>query len=147
MTRFDSFNLLCFKVIDKANSEFNLKSKEALDIIWRKANLNAQENHLAPTLSLQLLSLPCSFLSLFAFCCCFFLGFFVFLFAFLFHLLFLLSLTLIINCLNDTLLLFHLITIHLVSHLSLSSLVFIISMLIISIFYSLNYTSYQFISL
>ena len=63
--------------------------------------------------------------------------------AFLFHLLFSLSLTLIIGifyCLNYTLLLLHLITTHLVSHLSLSSIVFIISTLIIGIFYCLNYT-------
>ena len=68
----------------------------------------------------------------------------LFVFAFLFHQLFVLSLTLIIGifyCLNYTLLLLHLITTHLVSHLSLSSIVFIISMLIISIFYCLNYTS------
>ena len=39
-----------------------------------------------------------------------------------------------------TLLLLYLITTHLVSHLSLSSVVFIISTLIISIFYCLNYT-------
>ena len=43
---------LTHKIIDKANSKFNLKIKEALDINWRKPNLNAQQNHLAPTLSL-----------------------------------------------------------------------------------------------
>ena len=69
--------------------------------------------------------------------------FFVVDFALLSYLLFSLSLTLVIAtfyCLNYTLLLLHLITTHLVSHLSLSSIVFIISTLIISIFYCLNYT-------
>ena len=35
-----------------ANSKFDLKIKEALHINWRKPNLNAQQNHLALTLSL-----------------------------------------------------------------------------------------------
>ena len=68
----------------------------------------------------------------------------IFFFAYLFHVLFSLSLTPIISlfyCLNYTLLLLHLITTHLVSHLSLSSIVFIISKLIICIIYCLNYTS------
>ena len=47
-----SNNSLCFKIIDRANFKFNLKIKEALHINWRKANLNAQEDHLALTLSL-----------------------------------------------------------------------------------------------
>ena len=47
-----SYNSLCFKIIDKANSKFELKIKEALYINWRKPNLNAQQNHLALTLSL-----------------------------------------------------------------------------------------------
>ena len=51
-TCFDSYSFLCFKIIDKANSKFDLKIKEALDIIWRKPNLNARQNHLAFTLSL-----------------------------------------------------------------------------------------------
>ena len=51
-TCFDSYNSLCFKIIDKANSKFDLKIKEALLIYWRKPNLNAQQNHLALTLSL-----------------------------------------------------------------------------------------------
>ena len=46
-TCFDSYNSLCFKIIDKANSKFNLKIKEALHINWRRRNLNAQQNHLA----------------------------------------------------------------------------------------------------
>ena len=51
-TWFNSYNSLCFKIIDKANSKFDLKIKEALHINWRKPNLNAQQNHLALTLSL-----------------------------------------------------------------------------------------------
>ena len=49
---FDSYNSLCFKIIVKANSKFDLKIKEALHINWRKPNLNAQQNYLALTLSL-----------------------------------------------------------------------------------------------
>ena len=44
--------ILCFKIIDKANSKFDLKIKEALHIKWRKPDLNAQQNHLALTLPL-----------------------------------------------------------------------------------------------
>ena len=51
-TCFDFYNSLCFKIIDEANSKFGFKTKEALYINWRKPNLNAQQNHLAPTLSL-----------------------------------------------------------------------------------------------
>ena len=51
-TCFDSYNSLCFKIIDKANAKFDLKIKEALHINWKKPNLNAQQNHLALTLSL-----------------------------------------------------------------------------------------------
>ena len=54
-TCFDSYNFLCFKIIDKAKSKFDLKTKEALHINSRKPNLNAQQNHLTLTLSLQLL--------------------------------------------------------------------------------------------
>ena len=57
-TCFDSlfvYNSLCFKTIDKANSKFDLRIKEALHINWKKPNLNAQQNHLALTLSLELL--------------------------------------------------------------------------------------------
>ena len=110
-------NSLSFKIIDKANSKFDLKIKEALHIKWRKPNLNAQENHLALILSLYLASSLCSFLSLF----------FV---AYLFYRLVLLSVALIISifyCLINTSLLLHFITTHLVSHLSLSSIIFIIS--------------------
>ena len=51
-TCFDSYNSLSFEIIDKANSKFDLKIKEALNINWRKPNLNAQQNHLSVTLSL-----------------------------------------------------------------------------------------------
>ena len=63
-TCFDSYNSLCFKIIDKANSKFGWEIKEAFHINWRKPNLNAQQNHLA----LSFCS-PCSFVSLFFFCC------------------------------------------------------------------------------
>ena len=49
-TGFDSYNSLCFKIIVKANSKFDLKIKEAVHINWRKPNLNGQQNHLALTL-------------------------------------------------------------------------------------------------
>ena len=49
---FDSYNFLCFKIIEKGNAKFDLKIKEALQIHWRKPNLNAQLNHLCLTRSL-----------------------------------------------------------------------------------------------
>ena len=51
-TCFESYNSLCFKIINKVNFKFNLKIKEALHINWRKPNLDAQQNHLALTFSL-----------------------------------------------------------------------------------------------
>ena len=51
-TCFDSCKSLSFKIIDKANSKFDLKIKEALHINWRKPYLNAQQNYLVLTLSL-----------------------------------------------------------------------------------------------
>ena len=42
-TCFDSCNSVYFKIIDKANSKFDLKIKESLHINWRKPNLNAQQ--------------------------------------------------------------------------------------------------------
>ena len=51
-TCFESYDSLCFKIIDKANSKFVLKIKEALHINWRKPNLNAQQNFLSLTLLL-----------------------------------------------------------------------------------------------
>ena len=41
-TCFDTYNSLCFKIIDKANSKSNLKIQEALHINWRKPNLNVK---------------------------------------------------------------------------------------------------------
>ena len=49
---FDSYKSICFRIIDQANSKFDLKIKETLHINWIKSNLNAQENHLAFTCSL-----------------------------------------------------------------------------------------------
>ena len=43
-------------LIAKANSKFDLKIKETLHISWGKPNLNAQQNHLALTFSLQFAS-------------------------------------------------------------------------------------------
>ena len=51
-TCFDSYNSLCFKIVDKADSKLELKIKEALHVHWRKPNLNAEQNHLALTLLL-----------------------------------------------------------------------------------------------
>ena len=68
---------------------------------------------------------------------------FGFVFPYLFHVFFSLSLTLIISifcCLNYNSLSFHLITINLVSHLSISSIIFITSLPVICIFYCLDYT-------
>ena len=50
-TCFNSYNSIFFKIIDKTNSKFDLKIKEALHINWRKPSLDAQQNHLAITLS------------------------------------------------------------------------------------------------
>ena len=54
-TCFGLYNSLAFKIIDKAN--FDLKIKETLYINSRNSSLNAKQNHLDLTLSLQLLSL------------------------------------------------------------------------------------------
>ena len=48
-TCFDSYNSLSFKIIDKDNSKFDLRIKEALHINWIKPNLIAQQGHLART--------------------------------------------------------------------------------------------------
>ena len=117
----------------KLTLTFDFSKFEILHINWRKPTLNAQQNDLAITLSLQLLS------PLVVFCLCLFVCF-CFFFSSLFHLLFSLSLTLIIGIfyyLNYASLLLYLIITHLVSHLSLSSIIFIISTLIIGIFYCL----------
>ena len=111
-TCFDSYISLSFIIIDKANSKFDLKTKESWHINWTKPNLNAQQYRLALTLSLQLESPLCSFLSLS--------------FSFLFCLLFSLSLILIIS-------IFYCLLLPLRYSLYLT--------LIIGIFYCLNYTS------
>ena len=51
-TCFDSYNSLWFNIVDKANTKFDLDIKEALYVNLRTPNLNAQQNHLALTLSL-----------------------------------------------------------------------------------------------
>ena len=92
-----------------------LKVIEALHINSKKPNLNTQQNQLAFTLSSKLASPVCLLLFWF--------------FTYLFHLLFSLSVTLTIGifyCLNQTLLLVHLIITHLVLHRTLSSIIFII---------------------
>ena len=48
----DSYNFLCFEIVDQANSKIYLKIKQALDINWGKPNLDVQQNHLALTLLL-----------------------------------------------------------------------------------------------
>ena len=103
-TCFDSYNSISFKTVDKANSKFNLKIKEAVHINRRKPNWNAPQNHLALTLSLYLLS-P------------------LFFYVFVFFCVSLSSIMFIISdtncrhlyCYNYTWLLLYLITIHLVS--------------------------------
>ena len=55
VTCLDTYNSLSFKIIGKATSKFDLKIKETLHINWKKPNLNAQQNHLAFTLSLWFL--------------------------------------------------------------------------------------------
>ena len=128
---------LCFRIIDKPNSKFDLNIKEALHINWRKPNLNAQQNHLALTLSLQLLS------PLVLFCLSLFLLLWSFFSVSILSIIFIISdiIISIFYCLYYTSLLPHLITTHFVSHLSVSSIIFIISMLIISFFYCFSYTS------
>ena len=81
-TCFDSYNSLCFKLIDKANSKFGLKIKEALHINWRKSNLMHKKIIQLSPFHYSFCS-PCSFLSLFIFLLLFF--------AILIHLLFSLS--------------------------------------------------------
>ena len=66
---FDSYNSFSCKIIDKTNSKFELKIEEALQVNWRKPNLNTQQNLVALTVSQKLPSPRYSFLSLF-FCLC-----------------------------------------------------------------------------
>ena len=128
---FNTYNSLFFNIWQ--NSESNLKIKETLHINWRKLKRTAK------SLSSYTFHKACVthlFLSVFVFA------------AFLFHLLFSLSLTLMISIfyfLNYTSLLLHFIAKHLLSHLTLSSIILIISdtnyqHLLLS-FHGLNYTS------
>ena len=66
VTCFESYNSLSFKIIDKANSNFDLKFKEVLHINCRKLILNEQQSHWALIISLQ--PLP-PFFSVFGFFC------------------------------------------------------------------------------
>ena len=66
-TCFDLYHSLSFKLIGKAHCKGNLKIEEALHINWRNPNLNAQQNRLALTLSLKVVSHLYFFLSLFCF--------------------------------------------------------------------------------
>ena len=50
-TCFDLYNSFSSKIIDKDNSKFDLKIKEALHINWRRPYLNVHQNHIAITLS------------------------------------------------------------------------------------------------
>ena len=130
-TCFDSYNSLCFKIIDKANSKFDLKLKEALHINWRKL--------ICTTKSFSSHSFTITSVPLVLFCFCFFFSFFF------------VSLSSIISIISDTycphLLPHLLVTTHLPLHPFLSSIIVIISALVIGIFYCLNFTPLYFISL
>ena len=67
-TCLDSYNSLCFKIIDKANSKFDLKIKEALHINWRKLKCTRRSFSSYPfTIASVPLAPFC--LCLFFFCC------------------------------------------------------------------------------
>ena len=99
-------NPLCFKMINKANFKLDFKIKETLDINRTKPKLIVQQNCLTLIFSLQLVSPLCSFLPLF-----------FLLFSFI---IFIISDTNYqhFHCLNQTLLLLHLITNNVISHFS-----------------------------
>ena len=78
-TCFDSYNYLCFKIIDKANSKFDLKIKEALHINWRKLKCTTKSFSSHP-FAIASVSLAPFCLCLFFFCC-----FFHFSFIYCFH--------------------------------------------------------------
>ena len=65
-TCFDSYNYLCFKIIDKANSKFDLKIKEALHINWRTKLKNTTKSFSSHPFFIGSVP-PCSFLYLFFF--------------------------------------------------------------------------------
>ena len=101
-TCFDSYDSLCFKIINKANSKFDLKIKEALHTNWRKSFQKFKittKSFSSHTFTIASVPLAPFCLCLFFFCCFFlqlsfmFVVFFCcFFFATLFHLLFSLSL-------------------------------------------------------
>ena len=78
-TCFDSYSSLCFKIIDKANSKFDLKIKEALHINWRKLKC-ATKSFSSHPFTIASVPLAPFCLCLFFFCC--FLHFF---FIYCFH--------------------------------------------------------------
>ena len=49
---FNALNNESFSILDRADSNINLKIKEALHINWEKPNLNAQVNHYFISLSI-----------------------------------------------------------------------------------------------
>ena len=51
-----SYNSLSLKIINKANSKFDLKIEEALHINWGKPNINAQQNYSNFTFTIASLS-------------------------------------------------------------------------------------------
>ena len=115
----DSFNSLSFKIIDKANSKFDLNIKEALHINWRKPNLTLNKIiYLSPFC--YSFRPPCFYCCC---CCCF---------CFCFSLSSIIFIIFDTNyqylyCLNYTSLLLHLITTHLY-HNFLFDLLFSVSL-------------------
>ena len=98
---FDSCNSLTFKISDKANSKFDLKTKESLHINYRKPNSAIQQYFHTFTVA----CITPLFLSVFVSCL-----------SLLFIHLLLLTLTIdVFYCLNQTSLLLQLIIIHLVN--------------------------------
>ena len=95
-TCFDSYNCLCFKIINKANSKFYLNIREALHINFGETKFECTAKSFLSTFHYVIIAYvpPCSLLFLL-----FFFWFFLFCFfpAFLFHLLFSLCMTLIIS--------------------------------------------------
>ena len=102
---------IILKIVDKANSKFDLKIRYALHISWRKHNLNAKPNHLVPLFDCSF----CHLLVIFCFCW-FFCWFFVCFCISLSSIIFIIC-TLIIGifyCLDYILLLLHPFITHLV---------------------------------
>ena len=74
-TSFDSYNSLCFKIFDKADSKFDLKTKEAFYINWRKLKCTTKS---FSSFSCYNICHPFSFLCVFVFFCCCYFCFFIF---------------------------------------------------------------------